>query len=274
MTLVNALLFYIFIALLLILNIFFPTLTVAFFVYEALIFLAFLLYMIEKKKFKWGRKGIGFAALLAFALITAIFGIEVSFRLIAVQHLEPDFYVLLILPLVFQIFVSIGEEISFRGYILPGIADDIGVKSGIVASSLMFSVIHIPSMLISDISTVNGVFMFMTLTLGGVVMAMLYLKYGLASSISFHFVWNFMQYHVYSMGGYFVEIKQILEVNYTSIPILTGGVCRDWYCGPEASILGVAMMVVGVVVVFIVTRRKKHESTETTGLHQSDTENK
>lgn len=264
MTMVNALLFYIVIALLLIFNICVPSLAVAFFVYEALIFLAFLLYMIEKRKFRWGRKGIGFAALLAFALITAIFVIEASFRLIAVQHLEPDFYVLLILPLVFQIFVSLGEEISFRGYILPSIAEDIGVTGGIVASSLMFSVIHIPSMLISEISTTNGIFMFTTLTLGGIVMAVLYLEYGLASSVSFHLVWNFMQYHVYSMGGYFGEIKEIVKVNYVSSPILTGGVCREWYCGPEASILGVLMMGVGVIAVLIVTRRKTKttESTE------------
>jgi hypothetical protein len=201
--------------------------------------------------------GILFGTILGASLITAIFLLQLYLGLLRIEKILPTFYLLLVLPFLFQLLVAVGEEVSFRGYILPHIADDIGSSGGILLSSFMFSSIHLPAMLFAGISFTNGTLMLSTLTLAGILLSFLYLKFGILSAISFHFTWNFLQYHAYSMGGIFGGFESPVIVSYLPIDLLSGGICGGSYCGPEASIFGVIVMAGGIVAVRMKMEKRK-----------------
>lgn len=188
----------------------------------------------------WGKRlATGF--LSGAALIGIVFLLELLAGWIKVEgfELNPG---LLISFFIFQLLVAIGEEISFRGYILKNLIDETGIKTGIGLSSFMFAAIHTPSFVYYGLDISGGTLAFMVVGLLGAIASIIYLNYGLRSATAFHFAWNFLQYNIFNLS----ETQQgIMVLSYTNRNLITGG-----GYGPEAGILGF-IIVLSALMMFI-----------------------
>jgi hypothetical protein len=186
-------------------------------------------------KFFWGdsfKKGFKFG----LVLITIIFLVEVGLGWIKYVELLPNTIYLLIGAVIFEVLVSLGEEMSFRGYILPNLMKSMGAVSAVVISSLLFAGLHLPSILLLGIGSFNSVIMFSTIIAASILLSLLYFKGGLKMSSGFHFSWNFFQYHIFSLRSGF-GIFGLTAAK----PEFTGGIA-----GPEAGILGLLVTIIGI----------------------------
>lgn len=188
----------------------------------------------------WGKKlAPGF--LSGVALIGIVFSLELLAGWIKVEGFELNLG-LLISFFIFQLLVAIGEEISFRGYILKNLIDETGIKTGICLSSFMFAAIHAPSFVYYGLDISGGTLAFIVVGLLGAIASIIYLNYGLRSAIAFHFAWNFLQYNIFNLS----ETQQgIMVLSYTNRNLITGG-----GYGPEAGILGF-IIVLSALLMFI-----------------------
>lgn len=208
--------------------------------YMIMIILPIIYKRYDKEPFVWGRrflKGI----YLGFLLMTMIFLTELASGLIHVQDITPGVQNTLIGGIILQGIVAFGEELPFRGYILPDMAKRFGAWNAVFYSSLFFSVLHIPSILILNMGRNNIAIMLLTITTAEILLAVCYLYDGLSMSIGFHFTWNFFQYHVYSLRQ---DIPGILKIT-SDNQLVTGGVF-----GPEAGLLGMLVVILALIVVF------------------------
>lgn len=196
-------------------------------------------YILIKKEgeFKWGVSW-KFGFLFGLVLISSIFILEFGLGWIRIEELYPDALYILIGAVIFELLVSTGEEISFRGYILPNLMKSFGARKAVITTSLLFSALHIPSILFLGIAPLNALIMFTTVTLAGILLALLYLIDGLKLSSGFHFSWNFFQYHIFSLRSGF-GIFSLTAVK----PEFTGGLA-----GPEAGIVGLVVITIGILV--------------------------
>ncbi len=116
-------------------------------------------------------------------------------------------------------FLSLNEELIFRGILFQMLVDKKGNVLGIFASSIVFAIAHIFNPNI-------GVVAFINIFLAGVILGLMYVKTGLLwLSIGFHFGWNLWQGLL--LGSPMSGINtgtSIFETNITLLePILFGG---------------------------------------------------
>ena len=211
----------------------------AFIVYFLIVAIPILLKNREGK-FKWGTSW-RFGFLFGFILISLIFLFELGLGLIELENLNPDAFYILISYVVFEMLVSAGEELSFRGYIFPNLADSLGIRGAIIVTSILFAGLHIPSIQALGIEPFNALIMLVTVSLAGILLSLLYLVDGLKMSGGFHFSWNFFQYHVFSLRSGF-GIFGLTAAK----PALTGGIA-----GPEAGIIGLVVLLLGIFILWV-----------------------
>lgn len=209
------------------------------FAYIILILLSIVYKKYNKEKFVWGHRFFK-GMYLGFILITLVFLTELASGLIRIEDSIPDIQSTLLGGLVLQGFVALGEELPFRGYILPEMSKKYGVWNAALYSSLFFSVMHIPSVLTLGLGKGNIIIMLLTITIAEILLALCYLYDGLSMSIGFHFIWNFFQYHVYSLRQDFGGILKITPEH----GLITGGAF-----GPEAGLLGMFVVILALVIV-------------------------
>ncbi len=223
------------------------------FAYFALILLPVIYKRYDRESFVWGHRFFK-GAILGFILITMIFLIELASGFLRIEDLIPDLQNLLIAGIILQGIVAFGEELPFRGYILPDMEKRFGLWKAVVLSSFFFSLLHIPSILVLKTSSVSIIIMLLTLTFAQMLLAFCYLYDGLRMSVGFHFTWNFFQYHVYSMReGFGGILKTTSEYQF-----VTGG-----NLGPEAGLLGLFVVILALVIVFIWMGSINEESRQT-----------
>ena len=192
----------------------------------------------KEGNFFWGHSlKTGF--MFGLVLITIIFILELGFGWIKYEELFPNVIYLLIGAVIFELLVSFGEEMAFRGYVLPNLIKKMGVVSAVLVSSFFFAGLHIPSILLLEIGLFNGVVMFTTIIFASILLSLLYFKGGLKMAGGFHFSWNFFQYHIFSLRSGF----GIFGLSATK-PEFTGGLA-----GPEAGILGLIVTIIGILFV-------------------------
>ncbi len=211
------------------------------FAYFALILLSVIYKRYDRESFVWGHRFFK-GAILGFILITMIFLIELASGFLRIEDLISGFQGLLIAGIILQGIVAFGEELPFRGYILPDMQKRFGLWKTVILSSFFFSLLHIPSILVLKTSGVSIIIMLLTLTFAQMLLAFCYLYDGLSMSIGFHFTWNFFQYHVYSMREGFGGILKTTS----EYQLVTGG-----NLGPEAGLLGLLVVILALIIVFI-----------------------
>ena len=209
--------------------------------YMILIFLPIIYNKHEGKSFIWGRRFLK-GVYLGFILMTMIFLLELASGFIHIKELNPDIKITLISGVILQGIVALGEELPFRGYVLPDLEKRYGTWNAVFLSSALFSVLHVPSVLTLDVSPANIIIMLFAITVAEVLLALCYLYDGLKMAIGFHFTWNFFQYHVYSLREGFGGILTISAEQ----PLITGGVL-----GPEAGLLGTFVIIIAFIIVFV-----------------------
>ncbi len=223
------------------------------FAYFALILLPVIYKRYDGESFVWGHRFFK-GAILGFILITMIFLIELASGFLRIEDIIAGFQDLLIAGIILQGIVAFGEELPFRGYILPDMQKRFGLWKAVILSSFFFSLLHIPSILVLKTSGTSVVIMILTLTFAEMLLAFCYLYDGLRMSIGFHFTWNFFQYHVYSMREGFGGILKTTS----EYQLVTGG-----NLGPEAGLLGLFVVILALAIVFIWMGSIKEESQQT-----------
>lgn len=208
--------------------------------YFTVIVMSYLLIKDQGGDIKFGN-GIWWGFGLGTAAITIIFVLEYAAGLIEVKGISDITVITLAVALCFQMLVCIGEELSFRGYILQNMVSEIKPVWAVFYSSALFSLIHVPSIIYYRIAPEHGIIMFTTLLLFSVIASQLYLKFGLLSAIGVHFSWNVMQYYIFTMQS---RSAGLLDVEYLSSMVVSGG-----GHGPEAGLLGVIVLAAGIVFV-------------------------
>jgi membrane protease YdiL (CAAX protease family) len=210
------------------------------FAYIVMILLPIIYKRQDKESFVWGHRFFK-GMYLGFLLMTMIFLIELASGFVHIEDVTPGYQDILISGIILQGIVAIGEELPFRGYILPDMAKRYGSWNAVFLSSAFFSVLHVPSIMTLNLSPENIIIMLLTIAIAEVLLAICYLYDGLSMSIGFHFTWNFLQYHVYSLRQDFGGILKITSDN----QLITGG-----SFGPEAGLLGLIVVVLAFIVVF------------------------
>ncbi len=206
----------------------------AYIVYIIVIF-AVIFYF--SKSLFWGKKPVPGLS-YGIALIGIIFFIEIIAGLVRIESINFN-PVLIFSFFILQILVAVGEEVSFRGNILQNIADEAGIKTGIILSSIMFSAIHIPSFIYAGLDIQGLTIAFTVIGLLGAIASIIYLNYGLVSAITFHFAWNFLQYNIFNLNSG----QGIMKTSFNGTNILTGG-----SFGPEAGVLGLIIVMLALIV--------------------------
>lgn len=189
---------------------------------------------------RWGRR-MWYGLFVGAAMVTTIFIIELASGMVRVTGFPGMSFGILLLSVGLQVLVSLGEEMAFRGYILRNMLNEMKAPRAVLYSSVLFSVIHVPSMIFHQMGPLHSGIMATVVLLFSVLASLLYLRYGLLSAVGLHLGWNAFQYNVFSMQSRF---EGLLEVDYASWGILFSG----GELGPEAGILGMIVMTAGVLV--------------------------
>ncbi|MDD5474259.1 MAG: CPBP family intramembrane metalloprotease [Candidatus Methanoperedens sp.] len=235
----KSVIFYLVISIVVLASLYFFELSAALIAYSIIILIAY----ISKKQdgdFWWGvswKPGFMFGLIL----ISSIFILELWLGWIELEGLSPDLLYILIGAVIFEVLVTLGEEMSFRGYILPNLIESLGLRNAIITTSLLFALLHIPSILFLGIGKFNTIIMFASIIMAGILMSILYLIGGLKMSSGFHFSWNFFQYHIFSLRGGF-GIFGLTAMK----PEFTGG-----SVGPEAGIFGLFVLMLGILILLV-----------------------
>ncbi len=222
------------------------------FAYLIIILVSILFILIAKAR---PRPGNPLPGLVAGTLaITAIFGLILLLSGIAVDGLNDDVAVILLAGIMFQLLVAIGEELSFRGYIFEDLRGQYGLPPAVALSSVGFALLHVNSMLLLGVNPVSAIIALVTITAAGALLALLSLRWGLLSAIGFHLTWNFLQYSVYGLGltG---EFSSVMRLTGAGDILLTGG-----EYGPEASLPGLAVVLITLGIVWYFYRRSNKHS--------------
>ncbi len=206
-------------------------------VYIMYIVVIFAVVFYFSKSLFWGKK-LAPGLLYGTSLIGAVFFIEIIAGWVRIESFNFN-PVLIFSFFVLQILVAVGEEVSFRGNIFQNLADETGIKTGIILSSFMFSAIHIPSFIYSGLDIQRLTIAFIVVEILGAVASIIYLNYGLVSAITFHFAWNFLQYNVFNLN---TSGEGIMKISYTGTDMLTGG-----SFGPEAGVLGLIIVLLALM---------------------------
>ena len=205
---------------------------------------------LRRGKWWWGQMGVGLA--LGFTLMALIFGLEWGAGWLAVRGFawqrQPIIALLgtLLGYLVFYLLVAFNEELAFRGYLLQNLCSDWGSLISLLASSLLFGLMHGLNPHFTPLGLVG-------IALAGVVMAYGYfISRSLWLPIAFHFSWNFAQGPLFSfpVSGLVSEGVFIIEWKEAS-PFLTGGAF-----GPEGGLVGVAALLLGLLFLWLWSKRR------------------
>lgn len=138
------------------------------------------------------------------------------------------------------ILISFVEELSFRGYIMQGLARAWGMPVAVIVSSLLFGGVHA----LNPDATFLGI---LTIVVGGVLFATAYLvSKSLWLPIGLHVGWNLAEIHILGLPGSGHTEPSILHTVTHGPELITGG-----GFGPEGGILVLAVELVGIAILLL-----------------------
>jgi len=207
---------------------------------------------------------LGFGLLLGAFLMTLIFLVELAAGWVTINETfhagnsSQPFLVAILLPLLLMVIVGIAEELLFRGYLLLNLAEGfnlrfIGSKWALVLSWLFTSAIFGFAHIINPNSTVVSS---VIITFGGMWLGLGYVLTGsLAIPIGIHITWNLFQGHVF---GFPVSGRRDFSASFIAIEQGGSEVWTGGAFGPEAGILGLFALILGVLLVLAWIRIRYH----------------
>ena len=231
-------------------------------------------WLIDRRRFRdfgfsmnrdwWADLAFGLG--LGAALMTGIFLVEWGLGWVQVTGtfrtaVEGEAFALAILmPAVLFLGVGILEELLARGYLLRNVAEGLafrwlgGARGGLiiacVISSALFAWGHADNPNATWVSTAN-------IAIAGVLLALGFMLTGqLALPIGLHITWNFFQASVFGfpVSGVSRMRTAFIASEQTGPELWTGGAF-----GPEAGLVGLAAMIVGLVLTVLWVRWRRGE---------------
>lgn len=151
----------------------------------------------------------------------------------------------LLVGLALYVFVGFQEELLCRGYQLQNLIESVNMRWGLLASSSIFALMHLPN-------PHAGLAAFV-----GILVSGLFLAYGwirtrsLWLSIGLHIGWNFFEgtvfgFPVSGLAGFHLILQRA-----DGPPLLTGGAF-----GPEAGVVLLPGLILGAILIRLYTRRR------------------
>jgi membrane protease YdiL (CAAX protease family) len=147
------------------------------------------------------------------------------------------------------ILVGFSEELLSRGYHLQTLKDGLGLGWALLLSSIIFAWLHSANPNSSWISTL------------GILLAGYFLAYGwirtgqLWLSIGLHIGWNFFEGNIFGFPVSGLTTFRLIEHHPTGPSLITGGAF-----GPEAGIIILPAMALGLFLIHVYTRRTRATS--------------
>ena len=201
-------------------------------------------------------KDTGIGLLLGAGLIGMVFLIELAFGWIDVSGFAWDtrtgFANALAVAILSMLFVAVSEETIFRGYILQNLEEAFGTGTAVIVSSILFGAFH----LLNPTATEWAKYVIpFTITLAGVMFAVAYLAHrSLWLPIALHFSWNICLYDIFGLAGAPANSATFLVTDVKG-PAFWVGLPHTAF-GPEAGMLSVIAMLLGIVSVRLLCRYK------------------
>jgi uncharacterized protein len=200
---------------------------------------------------------LGFGLGLGVLLMGTVFLIELAFGWIEVSevlHIQDNGQSFLVLIIVYSVLfacVGFSEELMYRGYHLTNLAEGFrlgnlnpryAIAIAVFLSSILFGVFHLGSPNATPLSIV-------ILFLWGVLASVAYILTGnLAVSIGTHVTWNLSQGNVFgfpvSGTTFSSDAVAVFSIQQKGPDLWTGGVY-----GPEAGLLGLMAVIVGILLI-------------------------
>lgn len=150
------------------------------------------------------------------AAITVGFLILFAGGILTVDGIQLNLEQLFIAFILFSI-VALNEEIMIRGYILGNLSESYNRYIALIASSVLFMLMHLANANLSAIALLN-------LFLAGILLGVYYIfRRNLWFSIGLHLTWNFFQGPVYGFEVSGVKTQSIIQSSFSGSDYLTGG---------------------------------------------------
>ena len=153
-----------------------------------------------------------------------------------------------LLALVGTIVQSSGEEVLFRGWLLPTIGARYGPWIGVVVSSLLFGLVHA----LNPNPTVLGL---VNLSLFGAFLALYALaEGGLWGACAWHALWNWTDNTLFGLpdSGGPARASLLMSVTPRGPGVLTGGAF-----GPDGGLIETAILLIGIGALRVINRRRE-----------------
>ena len=189
--------------------------------------------------------GIG----IAFVMMGLIFFLEMTLGWLSLDTfawtIEPVENVIAQVLIFFIVFIAVGwnEELMSRGYHLQTIASGINLLWGLIISSAIFGALHLANPHATWISA-SGIFF------AGLFLGFAYIRTRqLWLSIGLHIGWNFFEGVIFGFPVSGLDIYHMTHINVSGPELWTGGAF-----GPEAGLILLPAIVLGVCLVYIYTR--------------------
>ena len=204
--------------------------------------------------FEWDRhsfRDLAFGLAVPALLMGSIFLLEWSvgwLRVDSVMWKEASFTTIVSITNVFVTFIVIGfyEELLFRGYRLQNLIEGLDLTWALVISSAVFALQHLfnPH---SSLASTLGIFA------AGFFMAYGWVRTGrLWLSIGLHIGWNFFEGAVFGFPVSGLTFPRMIHQTNVGPVLITGGAF-----GPEAGLVMLPMIAIGVVLIWAYTGRKQ-----------------
>ena len=211
--------------------------------------------------------GLGAILMVIIFLMEWLLGYVTITDTFAISNPKYSFLPLILSQVVLFIAVGIQEEVLSRGYHLKNLGEGLNVFKSItprtavilstLISSAIFGLLHANNPNASFISTFN-------IFLAGIMLAAGYLfTKQLAIPIGLHITWNFFQGNVFGfpVSGTNSNATSFIEIQQSGPDWFTGGAF-----GPEAGVIGLLMMGLGVVAIWAYSTRVHGSSKVQKGL--------
>ncbi|MFX1474223.1 MAG: lysostaphin resistance A-like protein, partial [Promethearchaeota archaeon] len=102
---------------------------------------------------------------------------------------------------IWQGLVAFAEELVGRGYIQQNLNTKLTAILAVMCSAIMFTALHLPSIIEQSIPLPLSTIMVLNITFGGLMLGWAFVKtQTLWLPIGIHFGWNFIQYHIAGLG--------------------------------------------------------------------------
>lgn len=194
---------------------------------------------------------------IAFFMMGLVYGIGLSLGWITFDGYAwefdstPAIFAQVGIALLTFILIGWSEELLSRGYQLQNFAAGLNLTWGVILSSAIFGMLHLANFN----ATWEGVL--------GIFFAGLFFSYGYLRTkqlwlpIGLHLGWNFFEGVVFGFPVSGMEFYRLVRISVSGPELWTGG-----RFGPEAGLLLVPALLLGILLIFVYTRKRAGQGSE------------